>query len=251
MPTDNSNTGPPRILLIVPAHNESESMRRVMDDVERYVPQADVVVVDDASSDNTAAAARALGAAVLQLPCNLGVGGAVQTGYMYAAEREYDIAIQFDGDGQHRANRIGLLIDRLQAGDVDLVIGSRLLGGVRFRFHPLRFLGNRLLSFLVSAACRRRISDPTSGFRAAGPRMIGFFARYYPQTYLADTAEALVWAARHDMRIDEVPTRMNQRTAGESATGSLRGLWHTMRIILAVLVDCLESRVMDLDEQKE
>lgn len=237
------------ILIIVPAHNEADSIADVLRDLAAHVPDADVLVVDDGSTDATADRARAAGADVARLACNLGVGGAVQTGYLHAAERGYEAAVQFDGDGQHRANRIAGLLEPIHAGEADLVVGSRLLGGLRFRFHPLRFLGNRLLSLLVSAICRRRMTDPTSGFRAAGPAMIRFFAKHYPQAYLGDTAEALVWAARAGMRLTEVPVRMNQRAAGVSATGSFKGLWLTLRIVLALLVDCLEPKVTDLSEE--
>ena len=237
-----------RVLIIVPAHNEAESIGGVLDDLARHAGEADVVVVDDASTDATIAVAAAKGAAVLRLACNLGVGGAMQTGYLYAAEGGYDVAVQFDGDGQHRADRVATLIEKIVADHADLVIGSRLLGGVWFRFHPLRLVGNRILSLLTSAICRQKITDPTSGFRAAGGRMIRFFAKHYPQAYLGDTAEALVWAARGGMRIAEVPAPMNQRQAGESATGSVKGFWLTLRIILALLVDCLESPV---PEEKE
>ena len=232
-----------RLLVIVPAHNEAKSISLALHDLRVYVPQADVVVIDDGSTDNTAAIARQGGATVVSLPCNLGVGGAVQTGYMYAYRGGYDVAVQFDGDAQHRANQIPKLIAAIVAGRADLVIGSRLLAGRGFRFHPFRFIGSRLLSWLVSAIVRRRITDPTSGFRAASGRAIAFFAGHYPQTYLADTTEAIVWVGRQGMRIMEVPTRMRQRTAGLSATGSVKGLLHVMRITLALLVDCLEAPI--------
>ncbi len=238
------------ILIIVPAHNESQNLPGVMEDLARHVPHADVVVVDDASRDSTVAVARSLGATVLRLPCNLGVGGAMQTGYLYAARNRYDIAVQFDGDGQHRGNRIAGLLEAIRDQRADLVIGSRMVGGQRFRFHPLRLIGSKLLSFLVSLIVGRKITDPTSGFRAASGRAIRFFAGHYPQTYLGDTVEALVWAGRQGMKVVEVPARMNQRFAGESATGSLKGFWLTMRIILAVLVDCLEPQIREEQETK-
>ena len=239
------------MLVIVPAHNESVSLPGALADLARCAPEADVVVVDDGSTDDTAAVARAGGAKVLPLPCNLGVGGAMQTGYMYAAGNGYDVAVQFDGDGQHRANMIAQLAAPVLDGRADLVIGSRLLGGMTFRFHPLRLIGNRLLSLLISVVGHGSVTDPTSGFRAAGRRALRFFAAHYPQTYLGDTAEAIVWARRAGMRIAEVPVRMKQRSAGESATRSLKGFWLTMRIVLAILVDCLESRIVPDQEQQE
>jgi len=233
----------PRTVVIVPAYNEALNIEQALDDLRRRAPWADVVVVDDGSSDATARIARAAGVPTLSLACNLGVGGAVQTGYQYALRHGYEAAVQFDGDGQHRASEIEHLVSGLAAQQADLVIGSRLAEGIRFRFHPLRFIGNRLLSALVSRIAGRRLSDPTSGFRAASSRAVRFFARYYPQSYLGDTAEALVWASRGGLKIVEVPARMRQRKAGTSATGSLRGFLHTLRIVLAVLVDCLEERI--------
>ncbi len=231
--------------MIVPAYNEAESIDNVLDSLAAHVPWADVVVIDDASCDATAALASARGCPVVRLPCNLGIGGAMQTGYLYAWEHGYDVAVQFDGDGQHRAGLIEALVEEVVAGRADIAVGSRLLEGVRFRFDSLRFLGSRLLSGLVSAIARQRITDPTSGFRAASRSVIGFFRYHYPQTYLGDTAEALVWAARQKFRIAEVPVRMRQRKGGHSAINSVKGIWRTGCILLAVLVDCLEPRFPD------
>ncbi len=229
-----------RVLVIVPAYNEEGTLARVVKDLRTYVPDADIVVIDDASTDLTLSCARAEGVIVLSLPCNLGVGGAVQVGYRYARDNDYDVAIQFDGDGQHRAERIPALIQAIEGGD-DLVIGSRMLERVSFRFSRLRFMGSRLLAWITSRMLRQSITDPTSGFRAASRRAISFFAAHYPQSYLADTVEALVWAGKHQLRIIEIPVRMRQRTEGSSATTNLKGLWHTLRIILAILIDSLES----------
>ena len=230
------------VLIIVPAHNEAESIAHVLDDLQTHIPWADVVVIDDGSTDQTYRVAQQKGAMVLRLPCNLGVGGAMQTGYICAARRGYDVAVQFDGDGQHRANQIPTLLSALAEQQADLVVGSRRLGG-HYRFEALRLAGSRLLSGLVSLIVRQRITDPTSGFRAGSRRTIELFARHYPQAYLADTTEALVWAARSGLQICEVPIRMRRRLAGDSATGSIKGLCHVLRIILALLVDCLEKPI--------
>ena len=237
----------PRTLVIIPAYNEAGSIASVLDELARRAAWADVVVIDDGSSDQTAAIARAAGAVTLSLPCNLGVGGAVQTGYQYACAHGYEVAVQFDADGQHRAAEIEGLVSALVAQKADLVVGSRTVDRLAYRFNPARFIGSRLLSVLVSRITRQRVSDPTSGFRAASARTIGFFAEHYPQTYLADTAEALVWASRGGLRIVEIPARMRQRKTGTSATTSLRGFLHTLRIVLAVLVDCLEKPITAAD----
>jgi glycosyltransferase involved in cell wall biosynthesis len=231
----------PRVLIIIPAYNESGAIATTLADLAEHFP-CDVVVIDDGSSDNTAEIARAHGARVLQLPCNLGVGGAVQTGYQYADQGGYDVAIQFDGDGQHRADTLPGLVAALREGQADLVIGSRRLAKTGFQFAPMRWLGSRLLSGLVSLIVGRWVTDPTSGFRAAGRRTIRFFARHYPQMYLGDTAEALVWAARQGFKLAEVPTQMRARQVGSSTIGNIKGVFQTFRIIVPILVDCLKPR---------
>ncbi len=233
---------PGKLLVIIPAYNEAESIPKVLKDLRVQMPQADVVVIDDGSEDATGEIARQHGAAVLRLPCNLGVGGAMQTGYIYAARNGYDFAVQFDGDGQHRANQIPLLLDALADAPADLVVGSRRLSkkGL-YRFDVFRLIGSSLLARLVSLIVGRKITDPTSGFRASNRKTIEFFARNYPQTYLADTTEALAWASRSGIRITEIPVRMRHRRSGSSATGSIKGVGHVLRIILTLLVDCLEG----------
>jgi len=226
-----------RVLVIVPAYNEARNISTVMADLATHAPWADVVVVDDCSTDKTAAVARSLGAAVVQLPCNLGVGGAMQTGYLYAFEGGYDVAIQFDGDGQHCADQIPGLADGLADGG-DLVIGSRMIGRRSYRFPFARWLGIQLLRCCLIVLNGVRVSDPTSGFRAASKRMIAFFAHHYPQSYLGDTVEAAATAARHGMAIREVPARM--RMTKTSSITSFVGLFHTLRTCMAILIDRME-----------
>jgi len=233
---------PRRVLVIVPAYNEASCIASVLADLRAGAPWADVVVVDDGSTDTTAETARSAGAAVLSLATNLGVGGAVQTGYMYAHAGGYDAAVQFDGDGQHRSERIADLLKPVWDG-ADVVVGSRLLGRRSYRFSLARWLGSRMLAAMVSLMVGRRITDPTSGFRAASRKAIGFFARHYPQSYLADTTESLVWAARHGMDVREVPTRM--RMPDHSSINNLKGLLHTLRMLLAVAIDRMEKPFED------
>ncbi|MDK1031454.1 MAG: glycosyltransferase family 2 protein [Planctomycetia bacterium] len=229
-----------RVLVIVPAYNEAARIGDVLSDLRQHAPSVDVVVVDDGSDDDTGSVAERAGATVLRLPCNLGVGGAMQTGYLYAAEKGYDVAVQFDGDGQHRANQISQIVAAVSNGDADLAIGSRLLGRRSYRFSPFRWIGSRLLSGTARLITGMRIADPTSGFRACSKRLIRFFAKHYPQTYLGDTVESLAIAARHGMRVKEVPARM--RMTERSSINKFTGLFHTFCILLALLVDRVEAK---------
>jgi glycosyltransferase involved in cell wall biosynthesis len=226
-------------LIVIPAFNEARKIRQVIADLRDHVPEMDIAVIDDGSTDATAELAREAGAIVLRLPFNLGIGGALQTGYMYAAMHGYDVAVQFDGDGQHRADQIRELIAPVLAGLADMTIGSRMLGKGDYRFPLMRLMGSRLIGLITRMVTGRRISDPTSGFRANGRRAIAFFSRNYPQAYL-DSAEITVWLLRQGMRVVEVPALM--RTAEHSSIGSIRGVTHSMRVCLALLIDRIEKK---------
>ncbi len=232
------NTDPPRVLIVIPALNEARSIRGVLDDLRQHVPWADLAVIDDGSIDETAAIAAGAGAIVLRLPFNLGIGGALQTGYMYAARHGYDLAVQFDGDGQHRADQVLPLLKAVGQG-ADLVIGSRMMVQGSYRFPLMRGMGSKLIGAIIRLVTGLRICDPTSGFRAFSRRMIEFFARHYPQAYL-ESPEALAWAARHGMIVREVPVEM--RPAERSSIGNVMGVFHSLRVCLALLIDVLESR---------
>lgn len=228
-----------RILIVIPAYNEAGSICGVLDDLDAHVPSADVVIVDDGSSDNTAAIAESMGAVALRLPCNLGIGGALRTGYLYAYENGYDVAIQFDGDGQHRADQIQWLLAGLSDAGADMVIGSRMLSQASYPFPFMRRIGSKLIGAITFLVTGRRITDPTSGFRAYNRRAIAFFSRHYPQSYL-DSSEITVWAAKQGMNICEMPTEM--RPAEHSSVGSIIGVLHTLRMCLAILIDRMEKR---------
>jgi len=240
----------PRLLVILPAYNEAAAIGRTLRLLDDLSVPYDALVVNDGSSDETAAIAREHGATVLDLATNLGVGGAMQAGYLYAAEKDYDLAVQFDADGQHRASQIEALLEPVLSGRADLAIGSRYLGGVKYRFSVDRFVGSRLLSGLVRLATRTKITDPTSGFRAVNRRGIRFFSLHYPQAYLGDTVESLVLLVRQGMTAEEVPAKMSQRKHGTSSVGFIVGLVHTLRITLAVLIDCLEKKLEELPPEE-
>jgi len=195
--------------------------------------------VNDGSSDETAARAREAGAVVLTLPVNLGIGGAVQTGFRYAQLHDYDVAIQVDGDGQHPPEEIPRLLEVMEREGADIVVGSRFLGRKGYRSTPARWLGNRLFSFVVSAASGRRVTDPTSGFRASGRRAIRMFVRDYPQDY--PEGEALVMARKAGFVVREVPVEMHERAAGESSITMAHAPYYLVKVVLAIAVGLLRK----------
>lgn len=233
--------GDRRALVIVPALNEAEVIEDVVRDLRRYAPWADVLVVNDGSRDATAEVARAAGARVLDLPVNLGIGGAVQTGYRYAWSRGYDVAFQFDGDGQHRARCLADLARPLLAGEADMAVGSRFLKPRGMTAYGFRLVGIKMLAGLISLVLRQRVTDPTSGCRAAGPRAIRLFAADYPQDY--PEPESLVQLRRHHLRVREVPVTMRRRRAGRSSIGLWSGLHYMTKVMLAIVMNTVKTPV--------
>ncbi|WP_431920522.1 glycosyltransferase family 2 protein [Micromonospora wenchangensis] len=201
-----------RVLIIIPALNESGSIADVVGEVRGELPGVDVLVVDDGSTDRTAAVAAAAGARVAKLPYNLGVGGAMRLGYRYARDNGYDVAIQIDADGQHDPRYVPKLVDLLD--DSDLVIGARFAGEGDYSVRGPRRWAMVMLSGVLSRVAKTKLTDTTSGFRAANRRVIEMFAGWYPAEYLGDTVETLVHTARRGYRIRQVPVAMRKRMAG-------------------------------------
>ncbi|ACX51266.1 glycosyl transferase family 2 [Ammonifex degensii KC4] len=228
------------ILVIVPAYNEEATVARVVEEVKTFFPEAEVLVVDDGSEDATAEEALRAGAKVLRLPFNVGVGGAVQAGYLYAQRCGYRIAVQMDGDGQHNAADLPALLAPLLAGEADMVVGSRFLNPHSYRSTPARRLGIVLLRNLISWLSRQRFTDPTSGFRAVGPELIRFFARHYPYEY--PEAESLLLAKRQGFRLREVPVTMRPRQGGVSSLSGWRSFYFMAKVLLAVGITALRRR---------
>lgn len=201
-----------RVLIIIPALNESGSIADVVGEVRGELPGVDVLVVDDGSTDRTAAVAAAAGARVAKLPYNLGVGGAMRLGYRYARDNGYDVAIQIDADGQHDPRYVPKLVDLLD--EVDLVIGARFAGEGDYSVRGPRRWAMVMLSLVLSKVAKTKLTDTTSGFRAANRRVIEMFAGWYPAEYLGDTVETLVHTARRGYTIRQVPVAMRKRMAG-------------------------------------
>ncbi len=225
----------PRILAIVPALNEEQNVGKVVAQLRAHPRGIDVLVVDDGSTDNTAAVARGQGARVISLPFNLGIGGAVQTGFKYAQRHDYDIALQVDGDGQHDVGEIDKLLEPLLGGAADVVIGSRYVGTATYKAPLMRRLGMIIFSLVNSLIIRQQVADNTSGFRAFNRRAIDFLARDYPADY--PEPEAVVLLGRSGFRLVEVPVHMHQRQHGRSSIDSFQAAYYMIKVLLAVLVD--------------
>jgi glycosyltransferase involved in cell wall biosynthesis len=223
-----------RVLVIVPAHNEARNLPAVLRAIRALPAGHDVCVVDDGSTDDTAKIAARAGATVLRNAVNLGIGGAVQAGYLWARERGYDAAVQIDGDGQHDPAYVAAALEPVAGGRADVVIGSRFLEDGGFRSTLARRIGIRYLSWFLRLRCGARVTDPTSGFRAASRRAIELFAGWYPSDY--PEPEAIAFATRNGLRVLEVPVRMRDREHGESSINVFRTLYYLVKVSLALLL---------------
>lgn len=227
-----------RTLLIIPALNEAGSIAGVINAARLHFT-GDIAVIDDGSEDDTGALARATGAVVLRHPCNLGIGAAVQTGFIYALQQGYDLVVRQDGDGQHDAAQIPLLLAVLERDEADIVVGSRFLAREGYQSTIVRRLGIFVLG-IVSALVGARITDPTSGYWAVNRRALTVLSRYTPDDY--PETEALVLAARAGCRVRELPVIMYARIAGRSSIGAIYSGFYMMKVVLALLVGRLRPR---------
>ncbi|WP_230081301.1 MULTISPECIES: glycosyltransferase family 2 protein [Aeromicrobium] len=221
-----------RVLVVVPAWNEQESIARTIAELRESQPDVDLLVVDDGSGDRTAEVARATGATVCQLPYNLGVGGAMRTGYRYGLRHGYDVVAQLDADGQHDPAYLPDLVAALD--DADVVIGARFAGAGEYRVGVMRGLAMRLLAGALSRIAGTKLTDATSGFRVVNRRALEVFAAHYPAEYLGDTVESLVIAARSGCTIRQVPVAMRPRAGGTASQTPLRAVIYLARAIVAL-----------------
>ncbi len=223
-----------QVLIVLPALNEEESVAHVVAQVRTAQPDAAVLVVDDGSTDRTGAVAHGAGAEVLRLPFNLGVGGAMRAAFRYARAHDVTYVVQVDADGQHDPGEIGALLKA--AENADVVVGARFAGRGSYQARGPRRWAMRLLAMVLSKVTGTRLTDPTSGFRVAGPRAIPVFAQHYPEEYLGDTVESLVIAHRVGLSVAQVPVQMRARTTGTASQSPLRATAYLSRVAIAVVL---------------
>ncbi|UNX55761.1 glycosyltransferase family 2 protein [Georgenia sp. TF02-10] len=224
------------VLVVVPAWNEEEALPRVLGELAEVLPSAGVVVVSDGSRDRTADVARARGVEVLELPFNLGVGGAMRAGFVYARRRGYRAVVQLDADGQHDPREIGALLACQADTGADLVIGARFAGKGTYTVRGPRRWAMAFLRAVLSRVAGTRLTDATSGFKLVGPRALAVFARDYPAEYLGDTVEAIVLAARHGLRVRQTGVAMRLRAGGTPSQNPVRAALFLGRAVVAVFV---------------
>ena len=223
-----------KVLLIIPAYNEEESLRSLIEEIKAVCPEVDYLVVNDCSSDDTERLLEELGANYISLPCNMGIGGAVQSGYRYAAQNGYDIAIQIDGDGQHDVRFVKDMVKLIEDKQADVVIGSRFIDKEGFQSSQARRIGIRILSMLIRLMCGAKVKDVTSGFRAVNRRFIELFAENYPDDY--PEPEVIVTAKLYGAVIKELPVVMRERTTGKSSINLKRSVYYMIKVSLAIII---------------
>lgn len=229
-----------KVLVIIPAYNEEGNIENTVKDLNEKSPDCDLIVINDCSTDATKNVLKNKTINYIDLPVNLGIGGGVQTGYLYAMEHDYDIAIQFDGDGQHDASYIKDLIAPIESGHADVVIGSRFIEKKGFQSSTMRRMGIGFLSRLIRLLCGVRVKDVTSGMRAVNKKMICEFARNYAQDY--PEPEAILAAGLLGARIVEVPVCMHERQNGVSSINALKSVYYMIKVSLALIIERLTAK---------
>lgn len=225
-----------RVLVIIPAYNEARTIAGVIENLREAAPDYDILVVDDGSHDNTAEIVESLDCAgLIVLPFNLGIGGAMQTGFKYALRNGYDIAVQCDADGQHPTGQVDALVERVRNGVADLVIGSRYVTDTGYAPSMYRRVGKSILSRVVDALIGGGITDTTSGFRAANRKVLSLFARHYPEDY--PEPETLIILHKAGLKAAEVPVEMRPRQGGVTSIGPKNAAYYMVKVGLAIFVN--------------
>lgn len=228
-----------RIAVIVPAYNEEKTVGQVVQTIRALGMGYDAIVIDDSSNDRTAKVAEEKGGIVLGLPYNLGIGGAVQTGFKYALLNDYDACVQADGDGQHPTKEIPKLVKPLFEEGYDLVIGSRFVRDTNYDISFMRNIGIKVISLFLRIGAGMCVKDPTSGFRAISKKAVAVFAAEYPQDY--PEPEALIFAHKYGFRVKEISITMHNRTHGASSITPLKAGYYMVKVLLAMFIDLFKK----------
>ena len=221
-------------LIIIPAYNEASNIKNVVNSIKIKAADFDYIIINDGSTDNTEEICKNEGFNYLSLPVNLGIGGAVQTGYRYALENKYDIAVQIDGDGQHDCKDLDRLLEELNKNQLNMVIGSRFISRKGFQSSFMRRLGIVYFSSLIKALTKVKVTDPTSGFRMCDRNVIEIFAREYPTDY--PEPESIVTIIRKGLSVGEVEANMKERQGGVSSINSMKAVYYMIKVTLAILI---------------
>lgn len=227
-------------LAIIPAYNEEGNIEKTVRDIEQNAPGFDYVIINDCSTDRTLSICHKNGYNVVNLPVNLGIGGGVQTGYLYAWRNGYDVAVQFDGDGQHTASFLNIMAEHLTKNDLDMVIGSRYITKDGFQSSGMRRLGIRYFTGLIRLLTGRRITDPTSGMRMVNRSVIELFAKDYPKDY--PEPESVTTVLRRKKKVEEIPVVMNAREAGVSSISPVNAVYYMIKVTAAVVVAAIRHK---------
>lgn len=228
-----------RKLVIIPAYNESKSIIKAVEDIKEHAPGFDYVVINDCSTDDTLKVCQERGLNYVHLPVNLGIGGAVQTGYLYGCQYGYDLAVQFDGDGQHDAAYLEMMAEKLCETNSDMIIGSRFLKKEGFQSSGLRRIGIRYFSVLLKVLTGKRVTDPTSGMRMVNRDVMKIYAMNYPKDY--PEPESVMAILRMGKKVTEVPVIMKERKEGTSSIGGFRSVYYMIKVTLAILMERLRT----------
>lgn len=227
-------------IVIIPAYNEISNIRTTVQDILDHAPGFDYVIINDCSQDGTMRFCTEQGMNIINLPVNLGIGGAVQTGYLYAWRNGYDVAVQFDGDGQHDASYLGEMADFLQVQQADMVIGSRYIRREGFQSSGIRQFGIRYFSALIKLLTGKRVTDPTSGMRMVNRDVMKIYSEDYPVDY--PEPESVVTILRMGKKVSEIPVIMRERQGGVSSISPGKAVYYMIKVTLAILMECLRKR---------
>lgn len=226
-------------LVIIPAYNEAGNIVKTVQDVMECAKSFDYIIVNDCSTDHTMEICRENGYNILNLPVNMGIGGAVQTGYLYAVQNHYDVVVQFDGDGQHNAKYLEQMAEQLLKGNFHMVIGSRFIEKKGFQSSGLRRLGIRYFTWLIKLFTGHHISDPTSGMRMINREILTLFSRDYPKDY--PEPESVTTILKMKKKVAEMPVKMNEREEGVSSISKVKAVYYMIKVSLAICIAAIRK----------